>query len=192
MWWTECCRSIRVTQLFLIYNTHVNIVASQWWVCDQIAYVLPSCSPLDHFWSRGHSLACHFSPLLFSVLSMGRQIDYSIIGEEFGHLLVLGLAEYRNPKASRKNTYWYCECSLCGNVTTIVRDNLVSGNTSSCGCRRGLQRKIARKAGVSETAVSRILNNKLFTEGGVLRNHSESTVQKVRAVAKELGYYDKR
>jgi len=122
---------------------------------------------------------------------MPRKVDYSIVGESFGHLIVIELSSYRNQNR-KGTTYWDCYCDLCGQVKSLPRDNLVSGNTSSCGCRRGLQRKIAKKAGVSETAVSRILHNKLFTPGGTLRTHSLTTIQRVRAVAQELGYYDKR
>lgn len=145
-------------------------------------------APLDHV-VRGTPLHVKTSPLLFSLPGMPRKVDYSIVGESFGHLIVIELSSHRTP-TRKGTTYWDCYCELCGQVKSLPRDNLVSGNTSSCGCRRGLQRKIAKKAGVSETAVSRILNNKLLTPGGSLRTHSLTTIQRVRAVAHELGYYE--
>ena len=110
----------------------------------------------------------------------GRSIDYSIVGEEFGFLKVLNLSNYRKKKSAE--TYWDCLCSLCGQVRAIERNNLVSGNTSSCGCRRGSAKKVAELSGFSLATVSSVMNGKWR---GFLK---ESTADKVKAAAKVVGY----
>lgn len=52
-------------------------------------------------------------------------------GKRFGNLQVLSLA----PKSGR-GTRWLCQCD-CGNKTIVARNNLVYGNTKSCGCLVG-------------------------------------------------------
>lgn len=116
---------------------------------------------------------------------MAKKIDYSIIGEEFGELTVLGLSKYRNGK----DTYWDCLCSRCENIKPIPRSNLVSGNTNSCGCRFGSATKVAQKANVSLASVSLVMNNKWQNQ------LSKKTAEKVKMVAKEMNYqpyYSKR
>lgn len=52
-------------------------------------------------------------------------------GSRFGRLTVLKIDESRKGK----NSYYSCLCS-CGTVKSILRSNLVSGSTQSCGCFR--------------------------------------------------------
>lgn len=52
-------------------------------------------------------------------------------GERFGQLTVVRVAERR----SRSGTVWECRCD-CGRVVAVVRGNLISGSTTSCGCRK--------------------------------------------------------
>lgn len=110
---------------------------------------------------------------------MTRKIDFSIIGEEFGELTVLGLSEYRPGK---KDTYWDCECSRCGNIKPMPRSNLVSGNTNSCGCRFGSATEVAKKANVSLASVSLAMNNKWENK------LSKKTVERIKMVAEEMNY----
>ena len=120
---------------------------------------------------------------------MGRRIDYSIVGEEFGFLRVLGLSSYRREGSGNRVTYWDCLCSLCGDVKPIERNNMLTGNTSSCGCRRGKAKQVAELAQVSKATVSAVMNGKWR---GQL---TEDTANKVKAAAKEVGYtpyYTKR
>lgn len=64
-------------------------------------------------------------------------IDYSIIDRCFGDLTVIDLDHVDTNKA----TYWRCRC-VCGNETVVRRDSLISGKTTSCGCRkRGVERE---------------------------------------------------
>ena len=113
---------------------------------------------------------------------MGRKIDYSIIGEEFGFLTVLGLSSYRREGSGNRVTYWDCLCSLCGEIKAMERNNMLTGNTSSCGCQRGKAKKVAELAQVSKSTVSAVMNGKWR---GQLK---ESTAERVKAVARSVGY----
>ena len=54
--------------------------------------------------------------------------DYS--GQRFGKLIAL----YPTQKRSTQNrVYWHCKCD-CGSELDVLITNLLSGNTSSCGC----------------------------------------------------------
>ena len=111
---------------------------------------------------------------------MGKKIDLSIIGEVFGDLRVISFSH----KEKGKSSYWNCFCSVCKEVAVIERNNILSGNNSSCGCRRrfGGGRKVAELAGVSQSAVSQILNNKS------IEDYRPEVVAKVRSAAREVGY----
>ena len=111
---------------------------------------------------------------------MGRKIDYSIVGEEIGDLKVLGLSAYR--VEGNRSTYWDCLCSICGEIKAINRNNLLSGNTNSCGCRRGKAKIVSELAQVSKSTVSAVMNGKWR---GVLK---ESTAKRVKAAAIDIGY----
>lgn len=52
-----------------------------------------------------------------------------LIGKRFGRLTVIGY-DHTNPHG---DTCWLCECD-CGNRTVVIRYNLTSGSTRSCGC----------------------------------------------------------
>ena len=80
---------------------------------------------------------------------MSKLIDLS--GQRFGRLTVLRKAESINGK-----TAWLCKCD-CGNECVVVRTNLKSGNTSSCGCGRNEKTKQrSLKHGKSKTRLYRI------------------------------------
>ena len=118
---------------------------------------------------------------------MGRKIDYSIVGEQVGDLTILGLSEFK--RQGSRVTYWDCLCKICGEVKAIHRNNLLSGNTSSCGCRRGKAKQVAELAQVSKSTVSAVMNGKWR---GKLK---ESTAEKVKSAAEAVGYepyYSKR
>ncbi|BDR66982.1 AP2 domain-containing protein [Clostridium tetani] len=65
---------------------------------------------------------------------MGKVVDR--IGERFGRLIVLARAE--NDKHG--HAQWLCKCD-CGNEKVVVSNNLISGNTRSCGCGEWENRK---------------------------------------------------
>jgi hypothetical protein len=75
-------------------------------------------------------------------------------GRVFGHLTVLRRAP---PQGKTRASCVECRC-ICGAVTIARTANLLSGNTKSCGCRRGsaIRHGHARRAtrGRSPTYVS--------------------------------------
>ena len=69
-----------------------------------------------------------------------------LTGKRFSRLTVIGDAPRRG-----HNLYYICRCD-CGNEKTVVRSNLTSEKTRSCGCfRNEVTRKRARTHGCSRT-----------------------------------------
>jgi len=115
---------------------------------------------------------------------MARRRDESIVGEQFGRLVVLGYSHSRkrSPKSGSR-TYWLCLCTLCGQERTIERSNLISGSSTSCGCQFGLRRQVAQLAGVTQGTVSTVLSGK----GG--KFVTQETVDRIREIARLLGVH---
>ena len=67
-------------------------------------------------------------------------------------------------------------------MKALPKSNLVSGNTTSCGCRFGLAKKVAKQAKTSSASVSLVMNGKWR---GILH---EEHVERILKVAKELNY----
>ena len=113
---------------------------------------------------------------------MARRRDESIIGQQYGRLVVLGYSHSRkrSPKSGSR-TYWLCLCTLCGKERTIERSNLISGSSTSCGCQFGLRRQVAQLAGVTQGTVSTVLSGK----GG--KFVTPETVDRIREIARLLG-----
>src|SRR5574344_1157491 len=60
---------------------------------------------------------------------MAKIVDINdIIGKKFGRLTVISLSYINN-----YNYYYNCHCD-CGNDIVVLRGNLISGHTNSCGC----------------------------------------------------------
>jgi len=112
----------------------------------------------------------------------GRKIDFSILNEVFGDLKVLRLCDERY--GASRATLWECQCLICGGLHRVPRFNLESGNTSSCGCRKGASREVARRAKVSENVVGKVLRGKWRSDHRV----SEAAAERVKRVAAELNY----
>lgn len=55
----------------------------------------------------------------------------NISGKQFGYLTAIECVGV----TSDKNTLWKCRCD-CGNEVIVRNNNLKSGHTTSCGCRR--------------------------------------------------------
>lgn len=54
--------------------------------------------------------------------------EMEVVGKKFGKLYVLC-------ESKKENKYFYsCKCE-CGNITTVEKYNLISGHTTSCGCK---------------------------------------------------------
>lgn len=60
---------------------------------------------------------------------IGKYKIKDLTSQKFGHLKVLCFVEIKN-----HNAIWYCQCD-CGNKKNITSSALLSGNTTSCGCR---------------------------------------------------------
>lgn len=67
---------------------------------------------------------------------MGRKAR-DLTGQRFGKLIALGKAERRNPHG---HVYWQCSCD-CGGTAEVTSRNLLSGNSTACGCGHGLTSK---------------------------------------------------
>lgn len=66
----------------------------------------------------------------------------SLIGNRYGRLTVVELAEKRKRKDRKEYNYYYlCQCD-CGNKKIVGKNNLKNGITQSCGC---WQKEIATK-----------------------------------------------
>lgn len=68
-----------------------------------------------------------------------------LTGQKFGRLTAKYLVYGRRNGVSVR--YWVCQCE-CGNEVVVGQGNLISGNTSSCGCyRKELLHEISTKHG---------------------------------------------
>ena len=67
------------------------------------------------------------------MLRSARFVDYS--GKKFNRLTVIRQAESRISSNGRKRKIWLCQCD-CGKQIAVSQDDLISGNTKSCGCYR--------------------------------------------------------
>lgn len=65
-----------------------------------------------------------------------------LTGQKFNSLTVIE----RDYSRKGKNSYWLCRCN-CGNVTSVMRTNLVTGNISSCGCQK---KRLLAKAAIKD------------------------------------------
>ena len=55
------------------------------------------------------------------------------IGDHFGRLMVIGFAGHSRTKSGKSKLLVKCKCS-CGNVIITPSNNLITGDTKSCGC----------------------------------------------------------
>jgi hypothetical protein len=107
----------RFGQLKVLKFDHVDDLGS-WWLCK--------CACGKDKVIRASSLKCG------DAKTCGHRDDYT--GMRFGRLLVLG-KDLSPRTAKRKRVKWMCLCD-CGNMTSVESNNLLSGNTVSCGCHR--------------------------------------------------------
>lgn len=56
-----------------------------------------------------------------------------LVGQRFGILTVIS---WGMQSVVGKKSLWLCKCD-CGSEVHIIRSNLISGNSSSCGCKEG-------------------------------------------------------
>lgn len=90
---------------------------------------------------------------------MGKIID--LVGKRFGRLTVIERYGTYERTCGSKEPTWHCVCE-CGNTVVVLRTNLISGATLSCGC---LQRERAARAntthGLRNTRLSKVWRNML-------------------------------
>lgn len=58
-----------------------------------------------------------------------------LTGQKFGRLVVIEQAESSRSLNGKNRIRWRCQCD-CGNDTTVIGSNLISGSLKSCGCFR--------------------------------------------------------
>ncbi len=94
-----------------------------------------------------------------------------LTGKQFGNLTVL------EPTRERKRRYcvWRCRCS-CGKEKNVSSGDLVSGNTTSCGCKR----------------IIPLMENNWYFEGTELRQALEERVESSHASSGYTGVTLKR
>ena len=83
-------------------------------------------------------------------------------GRRFGLLTVSSFAGKVREKD--KNNYWNCICE-CGNTSCVRQDNLLRGQTTSCGCvgeKEFLNRERMQKSGIENHRFLHGLSNTRF------------------------------
>jgi len=76
-------------------------------------------------------------------------------GLKFGRLLII--TDNMSKELSKGGRYITCRCD-CGTIVHIKRSNVISGNTSSCGC---YQREKRKKHGLYNTSIYNIYRSLL-------------------------------
>lgn len=76
-----------------------------------------------------------------------------LTGRKFGKFIVL-----KRDNSIKDKTIWECKCD-CGNIARVDRRNLISGNTSSCGCLIHEIQGGNTKHGMRETRLYSTWNN---------------------------------
>lgn len=100
-----------------------------------------------------------------------RMLSKDLVGKKFGRLTVISL------KSVGKYTRWNCRCD-CGNEKDVYQHNLISGDITSCGCRR---RESARKYGQKNLHVYKGTQIEKAMANKVPKNNTSG----VRGVSKE-------
>jgi hypothetical protein len=84
---------------------------------------------------------------------MGKMIDKS--GNIYGSLIVIAHSHsvFRNSRQGSAQ-YWICQC-FCGEVKTVLASNLITGNTTSCGClgSRNNLKNVSKTHGLSKKPI---------------------------------------
>lgn len=56
-----------------------------------------------------------------------------LLGQRFGRLTVIGCSASVKTSGGNSKTMWFCRCD-CGNEKVVATGDLLSGDTTSCGC----------------------------------------------------------
>lgn len=85
---------------------------------------------------------------------MGKALD--LTDRQFDRLRVIRQAESLRRPNGKLRRRWLCQCE-CGNLITVLGENLISGNTKSCGCyHRDLMREKLRTHGDTDARLYNI------------------------------------
>ena len=97
---------------------------------DKSVYYLTKCSCGNLVRVRGTHLSSY---IITSCIDCREHRPFKdITGKTFGSLIVKGWeGDYDG-----KRFFWKCLCLNCGKETLVASDNLISGNTQSCGCMK--------------------------------------------------------
>lgn len=99
----------------------------------------------------------------------GKRNKKDLVGQTFGRLTVLEDTGERQKVGNGTNVVWLCQCE-CGNITRVTGGHLLSGHTTSCGCRKQSigEEKIERllqEANISYQKEFRVVDCQLSTGG---------------------------
>jgi len=98
---------------------------------------------------RGHTKSCG------CLVKEGRRPKVDVTGHKFGWLLALERVVVER-SYGRKEGRWRCVCD-CGKEIVIPHSRLLTGNTKSCGCKRGRPLEYGR--GARNSILSRYKKN---------------------------------
>lgn len=68
-----------------------------------------------------------------------------ITGNRYGKLTVFEFDE--NMSLDKKRSSWKCKCD-CGNIVSVTKNNLISGNSKSCGCVAPIKTTIRNQSNI--------------------------------------------
>ena len=97
-----------------------------YWICQCECGTIKSIIGSDLRKGKTKSCGC----LQKEIASKNRIKD--LTGQRFGKLLVF---ERETNNSKDFHTIWKCKCD-CGNIVSVRSNNLISGNTQSCGCNK--------------------------------------------------------
>lgn len=99
-----------------------TIKSRKYWLCECSCEYKTTKEVREDGLKNGTSKACS---------KCGHKID--LTGQQFGYLKVLGINN--NVHTNYNHTFYDVECK-CGNIYAVRRDTLISGGTTSCGCKQ--------------------------------------------------------
>lgn len=95
--------------------------------------------------------------LRLSTKDIKRRKSRTLVGQVFGMLKVIARGDMRRSPAGREESTWVCACD-CGGQRTVIRQLLVCGNATSCGCMSAERRGAKwRTHGLSRTCAEYIV-----------------------------------
>lgn len=93
-------------------------------------------------------------------------------GQKFGHLTVLKFSHSQKRKnRTTTKTFWKCICE-CGKIKIVCSSDLVTGNTTSCGCLKCIKHRHALKNKRTRTYVTwQSIKSRCFNEKDTAYEH---------------------